>query len=119
MLKKFENTISTLSFSITAVSYSSNDEVAKIIFGNILKLFINLTNLQFSRYSSKDIRNLSFGDEIPMYSSTLSELHINLESSIEFLSLLDGRLSHLHSLYVENQTFFRPSVNIDMKINEK
>ncbi len=84
----------------------SNDEIVKIIFGNIFKLFPNLTTLQFSRYSSTDILSLSFGDEIPMYSSTLSELHMNLASSVDFLSLLDERLSHLHTLYVEIQLFF-------------
>jgi hypothetical protein len=119
LLKKFKSTISTFCFSITAVSNISNAEIVKSIFRNIFKLFPNLTNLQFSRYSSTDILSLSFGDDIPMYSSTLSELHMNLAWSVDFLSLLDGRLSHLHTLYVEIQFFCRPSVYIDIKVNEK
>ena len=119
LLKKFESTISTFSFSLTTVSYRGCDERTNIIFGNIFTLFRNLTTLQFSRYSSNDILSLSFADEIPMYSSALSELHINLTSSDYLLSLLDGRLSQLRTLYVEIQSFFRPSVNTDMKVNEK
>ena len=118
MLKKFESTISSFCFSIIPVLHVNNDKIGKIIFENIFKLFRNLTTLQFSRYSSDDVKCLSFGDEIPMYSSTLLELHINLASSVDFLSLLDGRLSQLHTLYVEIK-FFRSSVGIDMKVNEK
>jgi hypothetical protein len=117
-LKKFANTISAFSFSIITKSYFS-DEIANIIIRKILKLFVNLTHLEFSRYSSQDIFYFPFGNDIPMYSSTLLELHINVPKSIEFLSLLDGRLSHLHTFYVKIQTFFGPSVDIDMKVNEK
>ncbi len=97
----------------------NNDEISKIIFGNIFKIFRNLTTLQFSRYSSDDILSLSFGGEIPMYSSTLLELHMYLGSSIDLFSLLDGRLSQLHTLHVEIQIFLCPSADIDMKVNEK
>ena len=92
--------------------------MGKIVFGNIFKLFDKLTVLRFIRYSSKDIFRLSFPNEIPMYSSTLLELHVSLASSIELLNLLDGRLGHLHSLYVHIQ-IFRSSMDVDIKVNEK
>ena len=90
--------------------------MAEIIFRNILKFFANLTILQLNSYSRGDISALSFDNEFPIYSSTLLELHLNVTSSNELLSLIDGRLSHLRSLYVEVQTFWRPSSNIDMKV---
>ena len=119
ILKKFRNTITTFCFSIASGRNLSDDQIAKIVFENIFKLFDKLTILRYIHYSSKDIFCLSFANEIPMYSSTLLELHINLESSVELFYLLDGHLSHLHSLYVHIQIFFRPSMNVDMKVNEK
>ena len=91
----------------------------EIIIGNIFQFFGNLTILEFNRYSTGDIFALSFDKEIPICSSTLLELHINISSSDELLSLIDGRLSHLHSLYVQVQTFWRPSLDIDMRVNYK
>lgn len=93
--------------------------MTNIIFENILILFAKLTNLQFKRLSDGDMLSLPFDRPIGMFSSTLVELHINVESSVDLLCLLDGRLSHLHSLYIEVELFRCPSVDIDMKVNER
>ena len=118
MLKKFGNTITTFCFSIAVGFHLSKDQIAKLVFGNVFKLFANITVLQFITCSNEDIFYLPFADEIPMYCSTLLELHVNMATSVDFLCLLDGRLSHLHSLYVDIQIFFRPSFDIDMKVKE-
>ncbi|CAF3503625.1 unnamed protein product [Rotaria sp. Silwood2] len=79
-------------------------------------MFPQLINLQFHQLSNNDCFELSFDNEIPIFSSSvLLELHISVTTSIDLLCLLDGRLNELRRFYVYVQHFFLPSRNIDMK----
>ncbi|CAF1446202.1 unnamed protein product [Rotaria sordida] len=62
-----------------------------------------------------DVGYLSFHDEIPIFSSLLRELHINVSSLTECLYLLDGRLNQLRIFYVNIKIIHHIAPNIDMK----
>ncbi|CAF4431217.1 unnamed protein product, partial [Rotaria magnacalcarata] len=68
------------------------------------RVFTVFTNLRYLNIYSPDYMyfpRLSFNDELStFFSSTLMELHINLENSNDCLYLLDGRFNKLRVLYV-------------------
>jgi hypothetical protein len=85
----------------------------------MFKIFSQLINLQFHQLSNNDCFELSFDNEIPIFSSSiLLELHVTVSTSIDLLCLLDGRLNEIRRFYVYVQYFFDSSRNIDMKVRK-
>jgi len=86
-----------------------------------VRVFTVFTHLRyFNKYSPEYMYfpRLSFNVELPrFFSSTLTELHINLEDSNDCLYLLDGRFNNLRVLYVNIGFIFPRSVMIGNKVN--
>lgn len=72
------------------------------LFSNILLIFTNLLHLKFYPLNNLSAVYLSFIDQTPRFdSSTLVELHVNVYCLDDCLYFLDGRLPHLHTLFVQ------------------
>ncbi|CAF2186042.1 unnamed protein product, partial [Rotaria magnacalcarata] len=83
------------------------------------RVFTVFTNLRYLNIYSPDymyFSRFSFNDELStFFSSTLMELHINLENSNDCLYLLDGRFNKLRVLYVNIGFIFPTSAMIGNK----
>lgn len=85
----------------------------------MFKIFPQLIDLQCHKLSNDDCFQLTFQNEIPIFSSSiLLELHINVYILNDFLCLLDGRLNKLRRFYVNVHFFTLPSPDIDMKVRK-
>jgi hypothetical protein len=88
----------------------------------VFSKFTNLICLKFDRYSDfyvDDIERLSFrlGEPSRFFSSSLMELHINVEDFTDCLYLLDGCFKQLHTFYVDVYVFVPPSSAIINQVN--
>jgi len=97
----FKNQISLFVIDITRNEKQySRENVIKLIFEEIFTKFIKLQYLDFT--SSSFYSQLSFVGFSPnVISSTLLELHVNLENVTDCYYLLDGRFNKLRALYVD------------------
>ncbi|UJR09955.1 hypothetical protein I4U23_014178 [Adineta vaga] len=84
----------------------STDAENRIIFEDIMTVF---TNLQYFRLNySINAPYMSFITSPPTFvSSTLLELHINVENFNDCLYMLDGRFEQLQSLHINTSCIFR------------
>ncbi|CAM4786306.1 unnamed protein product [Rotaria magnacalcarata] len=100
-IRTFKNQISSLTIDINKCQdrYSILDS-NRFIYTQVFTMFRNLKYFNFGP-SSSAYHQLSFGFSPPsVFSSTLLELHILVDSFKDCLYLLDGRFSQLHTFYV-------------------
>lgn len=106
----FKNQISSLTIRIR----KNNEQILTkyenaIIFTDIFTMFTNLQYLNFKPSSSYSQR-LSFDISLPSFiSSTLLELHVNVQHFDDCLYLLDGRSNQLRVLHVNTSWIRRSS----------
>ncbi|CAF1080942.1 unnamed protein product [Rotaria sordida] len=102
LTRTFKNQISTV---IITISNKKEDLSAKIeimtVCSHIFTAFPNLLYLNFHQSSDRQIDRLSFDCQIPMFCSTLLELHIKVQRFDDILYLLDGRFNKLCIFYVD------------------
>ena len=101
LINILKNEISSCSIDIIEnAKHTSGKGVLEFVLREIFSVFPNLQYLNFTpnlylcEKFSFDISRSN------IFSSTLLELHINLVNISDCLSLLDGRFSQLHTLYV-------------------
>jgi hypothetical protein len=101
LINILKNEISSCSIDIIEnEKHSSKNDVLEFLLTQIFSVFPNLQYLNFNpnlNLCNKFSFNISRSN---IFSSTLLELHINLGNISDCLSLLDGRFSQLHTLYV-------------------
>jgi hypothetical protein len=97
----FKNQISSLAIDINKCrDRNSIQDINRVIYTQIFTMFSNLQYLNFGP-SSSAYHRLSFGfSHSIVFSSTLLELHIIVDSYEDCLYLLDGRFNQLHTFYV-------------------
>jgi hypothetical protein len=84
----------------------------------IFTVFSKLTHLIFNDVSYKNIIRLTLGFEPPRFSSsTLLVLNIKVQTFDECLYILDGRLSQLHTLYIDTNNIFLPEKEIPDQVS--
>ncbi|CAF1163192.1 unnamed protein product [Rotaria sordida] len=102
LTRAFKNQISTV---LSTISNNKGDLSAKneimTVCSHIFTAFPNLLYLNFHQLSDRNIERLSFDCQIPMFSSTLIELHIKVQRFDDILYLLDGRFNKLCIFYVD------------------
>ena len=114
-----KNQISVLFLTIT----NTNDEllrndITRFLFANVFQILPKLIHLHLFQLSNMDSSYLSFGDQFPMFSSSiLVQLDINLDNLSDCLYFLDGRLHQLRSFYVNIRNISKVSSNINVKVN--
>jgi hypothetical protein len=95
----------------------STDNVNLVVFTQIFIMFNNLKYLEFG-ISSSLYNNVSFVILPPtVISSTLLELHINVEYFDNCLALLDGRFNQLHTLYIKIFSIRSTNLNVDHTVD--
>jgi hypothetical protein len=97
-------------------------DTMNIVCTHVSTMFSNLICLKFHPYSDlyiDSIERLSFAsiEATKFFSSSLMELHINVEQFTDCLYLLDGRFKQLHTFYVNVQYFMPPSSAIINKVD--
>ena len=119
----FKNRITTLTITIAENKMIPLIlDTMYIVCTHVLATFSNLKCLKFHPYSDVNIdgtERLSFESREGMIfiSSSLIELHINVEDFTDCLYLLDGRLKQLHTFYVNVHYFTPPSSAIISKVD--
>ncbi|CAF2101594.1 unnamed protein product [Rotaria magnacalcarata] len=100
LILRFKNQITSLIIDFTKSNERDKAPIIRLIFTFICDVFTNLQCLNFDP-SSNLCQQLSFARSPPtVVSSTLLELHVNLQDFIDCLYLLDGRVNQLQILYV-------------------
>ncbi|CAF3150249.1 unnamed protein product [Rotaria sp. Silwood2] len=118
----FKNQITTLNITLAENNIiASTSDIMNIVCTHILTMFNNLICLKFHPYSDIHVASderLSFSLKEPptFFSSSLMELHINVEDFTDCLYLLDGRFKQLHTFYVNVHVFFSPTQAIINKV---
>jgi hypothetical protein len=110
----FKNHLSTLVVTIAQNNTETPEEhVVNTLCNRIFAVFTNLLCLKFQpslEFYIKSIERLSFKWQPPtFYSSTLTELYINVEYFIDCLYLLDGCLNQLRTLHINVHLFLNSS----------
>lgn len=116
---KWKNQILVLFLTITNTNDElSRNEITRFLFENIFQVLSKLMRLHLFQLSNTDLSHLSFGDQFPMFSSSiLVQLNINLDNLSDCLYFLDGRLHQLRSFYVNIRNISKVSSNINVKVN--
>jgi hypothetical protein len=71
------------------------------VFRKVLTVFTNLSYLNCHPFVEPHLPRFAFMEDTPtFFSSTLTELHINVFNFDDILYLLDGCLNQLHTFYV-------------------
>ncbi|CAF4932500.1 unnamed protein product [Rotaria sp. Silwood1] len=118
----FKNQITTLNITLAGNNIIvSTSDIMNIVCTHILTMFNNLICLKFHPYADIYVvreERLSFSLSEPptFFSSSLMELHINVEDFTDCLYLLDGRFKQLHTFYVDVHWFPPPSPVIINKV---
>jgi len=93
-------------------------DAIRTVYTHIFTIFINLQYLNFLSPSNQYMYYLSFNTEPPnIFSSILTELHVNLRSFDDCLYLLDGRFIQLRAFYVNIVSICLPFVVINNKLS--
>ncbi|CAF3066009.1 unnamed protein product [Rotaria sp. Silwood2] len=102
LTRPFKNQISAVIITISnnTVDLSAKNEITTVC-SHIFTAFPNLFYLNFHQSSHRNIERLSFDRQLPMFSSTLVELHIKVQHFDDILYLLDGRFNKLQIFYVD------------------
>ncbi|CAF2464678.1 unnamed protein product [Rotaria sp. Silwood2] len=119
----FKNHIKTLIITVAKNEIiGSTSNIINIVCSYVLTMCINLLCLKFHPYSNVYVyfnERLSFESIEParFFSSSLMELHINVDDFTDCLYLLDGRFKRLHTFYVNVRLFTPPSPAIINKVD--
>ena len=119
----FKNHITTLNITIAEHEMTSLTlDTMNIVCTYVSTMFTNLICLKFHPYSDvyiSSFERLSFAsmETTKFFSSSLMELHINVDEFTDCLYLLDGRFKQLHTFYVTVQYFMSPSTAIINKVD--
>jgi hypothetical protein len=112
----FKNHITTLTITIAESNMTPlTADTMNIVCTHVSTIFSNLKCLKFHPYTDyyiDNIEQLSFesSEGTRFFSSSLTELHINVVDFTDCLYLLDGRFKQLHTCYV-NVDFFSPPLS--------
>lgn len=119
----FKNHITTLNITIAEDKMTPYTfDKMNIVCTHVSTMFSNLICLKFHPYFDvyiNSIERLSFAsmEATKFFSSSLMELHINVEEFTDCLYLLDGRFKQLHTFYVYVHYFMPPSSTIINKVD--
>lgn len=107
---------------IITVANNKNETLMKdlirTIYILIFTVFTNLRHLNFCSFSNINHHYLSFDEKFPkFFSSTLTELYVNLENFEDCLCLLDGHFSQLRTFYVNISSIRRPFIVINNTVS--
>ncbi|CAF0866218.1 unnamed protein product [Adineta steineri] len=112
----------SLKTQITSIMISLNDEHRSLEEHLVTRVFIyilNMFNLHYFNFRTSFVydEQVSLNDLLhrqQIFSQTLNELHINVETFNDCIYLLDGRLNKLHTLYIHVS-----NIHSDRLINHK
>ncbi|CAF4936759.1 unnamed protein product [Rotaria sp. Silwood1] len=115
LILRYKNQISSLIIGFGASPVVNSTETMRLLFKLICDTFTNLQYLNFGPYLLNCYQQLSYALFPPtVFSSTLLELHVNLQDYIDCIYLLDGRFNQLHTLHV-----YLKFISTRRKINNK
>jgi hypothetical protein len=99
-------------------SRKSEENFVATTFTRILSVFTNLNYFNCDSFNGSNWSRLSFAKKNPtFFSSTLTELCINVVKFDDCLHLLDGRLNWLKKLIVNVELIQCASATIDQKVS--
>ncbi|CAF1013659.1 unnamed protein product [Adineta steineri] len=112
----------SLKTQITSIMILLNDEhrlIEKHLVTRVFIYILNMFNLHYLNFRTSFVydEQVSLNDLLhrqQIFSQTLNELHINVETFNDCIYLLDGRLNKLHTLYIHVS-----NIHSDRLINHK
>ncbi|CAF4520178.1 unnamed protein product, partial [Rotaria sp. Silwood2] len=118
LILRYKNQISSLIIGFGASPIVDTTEKIRLLFKRMCDTFTNLQYLNFGPYLLNCSQQLSYALCPPtVFSSTLLELHVNLQDYIDCIYLLDRRFNQLHTLYVYLRFIFtRRKINNKEKL---